>query len=134
MKYIFHILLISSHCQFVKRRTPTLENASFMLRYRVTFNISLFQSGLVVAGVEVFSMVLWFVLDRDLQSYLSWKEENVLFNDALNTFLNLRLYGGHNMVKDHSDSERVNPLLPLHRLFCLMSSKGSFIWTILQTG
>ena len=34
------------------------------------------------------------------------KEGNVLFNDALNTFY-LRLYDvTHNMVKDHSDSER----------------------------
>ena len=29
-----------------------------------------------------------------------------LFNDALNTFFNLRLYGVRHMVKDHSDSER----------------------------
>ena len=41
-------------------------------------------------------------------------EENVLFNDALNTFY-LRLYGIRYMVKDHSDSERGNLLLP-HRL------------------
>ena len=33
------------------------------------------------------------------------KEENVLFNDALNTFY-LRLYGVGHMVKYHSDSER----------------------------
>ena len=32
------------------------------------------------------------------------KEENVLFNDTLNTFY-LRLYGVRHMVKDHSDSE-----------------------------
>ena len=37
-----------------------------------------------------------------------------LFNDALNTFY-LRLYGVRHMVKDHSDSERGNPLPP-HRL------------------
>ena len=37
------------------------------------------------------------------------KEENVLFNDALNTFY-LRLYGIRHMVKDHSDSERGNPM------------------------
>ena len=36
---------------------------------------------------------------------------NVLFNDALNIFY-LRLYGVRHMVKDHSDSERVNPLSP----------------------
>ena len=32
---------------------------------------------------------------------------------------------GH-MVKDHSDSERGNPLLPLHGLSFPISSKGSF--------
>ena len=42
------------------------------------------------------------------------KEGNVLFNDALNTFY-IRLYGVRHMVKDHSDSEKRNPLLP-HRL------------------
>ena len=41
------------------------------------------------------------------------KEGNVLFNDALNAFY-LRLYGVGHMVKDHSDSERGNPLPP-HR-------------------
>ena len=39
------------------------------------------------------------------------KEGNVLFNDALNTFY-LWLYGVVHMVKDHSVSERGNPLLP----------------------
>ena len=38
-------------------------------------------------------------------------EGNTLFNDALNTF-HLWLYGIRHMVKDHSDSERVNPLPP----------------------
>ena len=37
------------------------------------------------------------------------KEENVLFNDAFNTFY-LRLYGVGHIVKDHSDGERGNPL------------------------
>ena len=41
-------------------------------------------------------------------------ERNILFNDALNTFY-LRLYGVRHMVKDHSDSEKGNPLSP-HRL------------------
>ena len=36
-------------------------------------------------------------------------ERNVLFNDALNTFY-LRLYDITHMVKDHSDSEKGNPL------------------------
>ena len=57
---------------------------------------------------------------------------SVLFNDALNTFY-LRLYGVRHMVKDHSDSERGNPLWP-HGLLFLISSKGSFICIIPQTG
>ena len=55
-----------------------------------------------------------------------------LFNDALNTFY-LRLYGVRHMVKDHSDSEKGNPLPP-HRLLLSINSKGSFICTIPQTG
>ena len=57
---------------------------------------------------------------------------NVLFNDALNTFY-LRLYGVWHMVKDHSYSEKGNPLPP-HRLLFPINSKGSFICTIPQTG
>ena len=45
----------------------------------------------------------------------------------------LRLYGVRHMVKDHSDSEKGNPLPP-HRLLLLINSKGSFICTIPQTG
>ena len=64
--------------------------------------------------------------------WLETERERVLFNDALNTFY-LRLYGVRHMVKDHSDSERGNPLPP-HRLLLSISSKGSFICTIPQTG
>ena len=60
------------------------------------------------------------------------KEGNVLFNDTLNTFY-LWLYGIGHMVKNHSDSERGNLLLP-HELLFPISSKGSFICTIPQTG
>ena len=60
------------------------------------------------------------------------RERNVLFNDALNTFY-LRLYDVRHMVKDHSDSEKGNPLPP-HRLLLSINSKGSFICTIPQTG
>ena len=60
------------------------------------------------------------------------KEGNVLFKDTLNTFY-LRLYGVIHMVKDHSESERGNPLPP-HGLLFPISSKGSFICTIPQTG
>ena len=51
------------------------------------------------------------------------KEGNVLFNDSLNTFLNGYMAVRH-MVKDHSDSEKRNPL-PQHRLLFPISSKGS---------
>ena len=60
------------------------------------------------------------------------RERNVLFNDALNT-LYLRLYVVRYMVKDHSDSEKRNPLPP-HRLLLSISSKGYFICTIPQRG
>ena len=38
------------------------------------------------------------------------------------------------MVKDHSDSERGNPLPPVYGLLFSISRKGSFICTIPQTG
>ena len=60
------------------------------------------------------------------------KEGNGFFNDTLNTFY-LWLYGIRHMVEDHSGSERGNPLLP-HELLFPISSKGSFICTIPQTG
>ena len=43
------------------------------------------------------------------------KEGHVLFNNTLNTFY-VCLYGVGHMVKNHSDSERGNPLPPLHEL------------------
>ena len=60
------------------------------------------------------------------------RERNVLFNDAFNTFY-LWIYGVRHMVKDHSDSEKGNSLLP-HRQLLSINSKGSFICTIPQTG
>ena len=44
-----------------------------------------------------------------------WKEGNVLFNDAFDTFY-LWLFDVRHMVKDHSGTKRGNTLLP-HRLF-----------------
>ena len=61
-----------------------------------------------------------------------YQEGSILFNDELNTFY-LRLYDVIHMVKDHSDSERGNPLPP-HGLLFTISSKGSFICIIPQTG
>ena len=46
------------------------------------------------------------------------------------THFYLRLYGVGHMVKDHSDSERGNPLPTLHGLLFFISSKGSFICII----
>ena len=63
---------------------------------------------------------------------LTRKEENVYLTTHSTHFI-LRLYGVGHMVKDHSDSERGNPLPP-HRLLFPISSKGSFICTIPQTG
>ena len=78
-----------------------------------------------IAGILCFVSFLYSKGERE-------RERNVLFNDALNTFY-LRLYGVRNMVKDHSDSDKGNPLPP-HRLLLSISSKGSFICTIPQTG
>ena len=60
------------------------------------------------------------------------EEGNVSLNDKLNTFY-LRLYGVGHRVKNHSDSERGNPLLP-HELLFPISSQGSFICIIPHTG
>ena len=49
------------------------------------------------------------------------------------THFYLRLYGVRHMVKDHSDSEKENPLPP-HRLLLSINIKGSFICTIPHTG
>ena len=68
---------------------------------------------------------------HDRSACIEGRKEMVLFNDALNTFY-LRLYGVRHMVKDHSDSEKGNPL-PLHRLLFPINNKGSFICTIPQT-
>ena len=60
-------------------------------------------------------------------------EGNVLFNDALNTFFYLRLYGVRLLVNYYSDTEKGNPLPP-HGLLYPISRKGSFISIIPQTG
>ena len=53
------------------------------------------------------------------------RERDVLFNDALNTFY-IRLYGVRHMVKDHSDSEKGNPLPP-HRLLLSINRQDNTI-------
>ena len=82
----------------------------------------------IKVGVFVFALVF----SRPSSFYVISEIGNVLFNDALNTFY-LLLYDVRHMVKDHSDSEKGNPLPP-HRLLFTINSKGSFICTIPQTG
>ena len=83
------------------------------------------QGDINCAPIGYFTHILFFINEGR-------KEGNVLFNDALNTFY-LQLYGVRHMVKDHSDSERGNLLLPHYLLFPI-SSKASFICIIPQTG
>ena len=112
-----------------------IENSRDSTSCRITESV--FSDFTRVLGVffclHTFSATLCFVFNS-LFSNLQGKERkgNVLFNDALNTFY-LWLYGVKHMVKDNSDSERGNPLPP-HRLLFPISSKGSFICTIPQTG
>ena len=82
--------------------------------------------------VQIGSVCVMYICMRHAWIYVGRKEGNVLFNDALKTFY-LRLYGVRHMVKDHSDSERGNPLPP-HGLLFPTSSKGSFICIITQAG
>ena len=80
---------------------------------------------LIVVVVVVTEVVISNCTAHHTSTYTTGKEGNVLFNDALNTFY-LRLYGVGHIVKDHSDSERGNPLPPYGLIFPI-SSKGSFI-------
>ena len=61
------------------------------------------------------------------------REREMFYLTTHSTHFYLRLYGVRHMVKDHSDSEKGNPLPP-HRLLLSINSKGSFICTIPQTG
>ena len=67
------------------------------------------------------NMFIWFFNSIFSCNYTN-KEGNVLFNDALITFY-LRLYGVRHMVKDHSDSERGNPLPPHGLIFSISYMK-----------
>ena len=67
----------------------------------------------------------------DSISRKQWSQFRTLAPDADEFYL--RLCGVRHMVKDHSDSERENPLPP-HGLYFSINSKGYFICTIPQTG
>ena len=76
----------------------------------------------------------YMVLDIWLRTILLEMREREMF--YLMTHSTHFIYGymaSESMVKDHSDSEKGNPLPP-HWLFFPISSKGSFICTIPQTG
>ena len=62
---------------------------------------------------------------------IQWKEgrKEMFYLMMHSTHFILCLYGIVHMVKDHSDSERGNPLLP-HGLLFPINSKGSFICMI----
>ena len=64
-----------------------------------------------------------------LPSTLLKGRKEMFYLTSHSTHFILRLYGVKHMVKDHSDSERGNPLPPYGLLFPI-SSKGSFICTI----
>ena len=80
---------------------------------RLLAGFCIFLRSTLISGLTDLFLIICFLQRR--------KEGNVLFNDALNTFY-LQLYGVGHMVKDHSDSERGNPMLP-HGLLFLISSK-----------
>ena len=61
------------------------------------------------------------------------REREMFYLMTHSTHFYLRLYGVRHMVKDHSDSEKGNPLPP-HRLLLSINSNGSFICTIPQRG
>ena len=67
-----------------------------------------------------------------IKKQLNGRKEMFYLTTHSNTFY-LWLYGVRHMVKDHSDSEKGNPLLP-HGLLFLIISKGSLICIIPQTG
>ena len=77
-------------------------------------------------------MVMYLIMPWVVIIVMIRKEGRKGRKEALNTFY-LRLYGVRHMFKDHSDSEKGNPLPP-HRLLLSINSKGSFIYIIPQTG
>ena len=71
------------------------------------------------------------VIKDVMQVLRTRKEGSVLFNDALNTLYLWFLYGVTHMVKDHSDSERGNPLPPHGLLFPISRQDNTYhqLWS-----
>ena len=131
--------MVKEHSDKEETRWCHMDN-SFQLAARVlsyapfhrkdsTYNILCYTSCGAVAGT--FKTVGCSSVSECLFMVQKGKKRNVLFNNALNTFY-LRLYGIRHMVKDHSDSERGNPLLP-HGLLFPISSKDSTYHTLWYT-
>ena len=78
---------------------------------------------LVVNGREEDVVALHLPNDPSKTRAVLGRERNYLFNDAFNTYY-LRLYGVRHMVKDHSDSEKGNPLPPHRLLLSINKSVG----------
>ena len=128
--YVFCITL-AGHSFFFPIYYFSLSNTKKVLLYhtpplnRVVYVTIIYEQTLMFGTVTT-NIIFFFFSD------MQRKEGNVLFIYLINTFY-LRLYGVRHMVKDHSDSEKGNPLPP-HRLLFTINSKGSFICTIPQTG
>ena len=130
----------STQLLFLLYPSQSLENGSLIHKKLITFKIIIIY--IIIIIIIIIIMMLMMIIITVITTTRTkitakynctqWKEGNVLFNDALNTFY-LRLYGVRHMVKVHSDSERGNLLLP-HTLLFPISSKGSFICIIPQTG
>ena len=98
---------------YLMMHSTRLDGVGHMVKVHVSIRYLLFQS--------------WSTA-RTINSSMEGRKEMFLFHNALSTFY-LRLYGVGHMVKNHSDSERGNPLPP-HGLLSPINSKGSFICTI----
>ena len=64
---------------------------------------------------------------------LEWREREMFYLTTHSTHFIYGYMASGYTVKDHSDSEKGNPLPP-HRLLLSINSMGSFICTIPQTG
>ena len=97
----------------------------FVLFFKGFVSLMFFVVVFCCGSLIVHNQIIGFISNRK-------EKRKYLINDALKTFY-LRLYGVRHMVKDHSYSERGNPLPP-HRLLLPITRKGSFISIIPQTG
>ena len=74
----------------------------------------------------LFTHIFYMVLDiweRTIQRARSMKEGPFLFNDTLNTFFYLWLYGAGQVVREHPDNKRIN-LMPPHGLHFQLAARG----------